>query len=99
MDIKVVNSFFDAKKFSEDGNMEFAQTFTKTTIMPEFGQIKQYFVEQTINLLYNSIWYDVPMLSGQSFYTYTLGKSDFAIDSLTDEQTNLHLGFINFRYT
>ena len=39
------------------------------------------------------------MISGQSFYTYTLGKSDFAIDSLTDEQTNLHLGFINFRYT
>ena len=40
VDIKVVNAFFDAKKFSEDGIMEYAQTFTKTTIMPEFGQIK-----------------------------------------------------------
>ena len=79
--------------------MDYEQTFFKTSIIPTFGQVKQYFVQQSTNVLIDSIWYDVPRFGKEEFDTYTLGKSDFAMLDLQDEENDMNVGFVNFRYT
>jgi len=72
--------------------------FTKTNIMGLLGQVKEYFVQETLSTLYNSIIYDMPFVSGEIFQTFSLRQSDFTIQDL-DELGSNHKGFVNYRYT
>ena len=99
VEVKVANSFFDAKNYAESGQLSYGSSFTKTNILPLFGQVKQYFIEKIDSTLFNYLLYDAPWLEGQKFTTYTVLQSDFAIQELPNEEANNFEGYVNYRYT
>ena len=61
-EVKVITSFFDATAFAETNYLEHTQTYSTTSLVPTFGQIKKYFVGQTNSELIDNVIYDYPFI-------------------------------------
>ena len=72
--------------------------FSETSLYPHFGQVKKYTIAETITDFKNGLWYDDPFVDAETFSTYSVVQSDFAIEPLADEQHKNNLGFVNYRY-